>query len=75
MAALRAFLVNGGELTSDLFEEPRKQNTTAIPKPSVNLRDYRFCGSPTTAPWTNKRGTPLYRLQKAITDGGLGRVH
>ena len=75
MAALRAFLVNGGELTSDLFEEPQKPTAPAIPKPSISLRNYRFCGSPATAPWTNKRGTPLYRLQKAITDGGLGRVH
>lgn len=75
MAALRAFLVNGGELTSELFKKPQKPAGATIPKPAISLRDYRFCGSPTTAPWTNKRGTPLYRLQKAIADGGLGGVH
>ena len=75
MAALRAFLVNGGELTSELFKKPQKPTGATIPKPAVSLQDYRFCGSPTTAPWTNKRGTPLYRLQKAIAGGGLGGVH
>ena len=75
MASLRGFLQNGGQLTSTMFKKPTKVVQADIPMPDIKLKNFRFSTSPETAPWTNRRGTALYRLQKTVFNGGLGRVH
>jgi hypothetical protein len=72
MAALRAFISNGGTVSSDMLRTQPK-NTNDLPaKKKINLTTYRYCPMPSDALKVTKRGTPLYRLCKAITNGGMG---
>lgn len=72
MAALRAFISNGGAVSSNMLRTQPKITNDLPAKKKINLTRYRYCPMPSDALKATKRGTPLYRLCKAITNGGMG---